>query len=87
MDRGELRGWIEDALARHDRDARERDEVNDPPTRAEILDSVWGRLPVDVRRRTSRAEAEASLMLLIVRRAIALRRDEPRPDPPALGQR
>jgi hypothetical protein len=84
MDRSELRRWVEDAIARHDRDAQERDEPTDPPTRAEILDSVWGRLPVAVRRQTSRAEAEASLMLLIVRRAIALHRDDPRPGPSAL---
>lgn len=88
MDRSELRNWIEDALARHDRDARERDETVRTPTREEILDSVWGRLPVEVRRRTTRAQVEASLTLLTVRRAIAVTRDtgpQAPADPPALG--
>ncbi len=84
MERSELRAWIEDALARHDRDVRERGETVPTPTRAEILDSVWGRLPLEVRRHASRAQVEASLTLLTVRRAIAVTRDAGPTDPPAL---
>ena len=45
LDRPELRGRIEDALARHDRDARERDEAASKVTVEEILDAVGGGSP------------------------------------------
>lgn len=74
MDRRELRAWIEDALQRHDRDVRERgedaaegDDVNVP----EIVDAVWGRLPLQVRRASSRAQVQASLTMLTLRHGIA----------------
>src|SRR5207249_7224776 len=51
VDRAQLRSWIQDALARHDRDVRERDEVVANVTAAEIVDAVWGRLPLAVRRK------------------------------------
>jgi hypothetical protein len=76
VDRSQLRSWIEDALARHDRDVRERDEQPTNVTVAEILDAVWGRLPLEVRRQTTRAQVQASLTLLAVRRGIALSRDD-----------
>lgn len=76
MDRSQLRGWIEDALMRHDRDARERGEEPSNVTVDEILDAVWGRLPLEVRRQATRAQVQASLTLLTVRRGIALTRDE-----------
>lgn len=76
MDRAELRGWIEDALARHDRDARERDESVANVTVDEIVDAVWGRLPLDVRRRTTRAQVQASLTVLTLRQGIALARKD-----------
>lgn len=76
MDRSALRRWVEDALARHDRDARERNETVANVTAEEIVDSVWGRLPLDVRRQTTRPQVQASLTLLTLRRGIALvRRD------------
>ena len=74
MDRGELRAWIEDALVRHDRDARERDETIERTTVEEILDAVWGRLPVEVRRQTTRAQVQAGLTMLTLRSGIALGR-------------
>jgi len=74
MDRAELRGWIEDALARHDRDARERDESVVNVTVDEIVDAVWGRLPLDVRRAATRAQVQASLTMLTLQRGIALAR-------------
>ena len=76
MDRPELRGWIEDALARHDRDARERDEAASKVTIEEILDAVWGRLPLDVRRRTTRAQVQASLTVITLRRGIMIAHDQ-----------
>ena len=76
MDRPELRGWIEDALARHDRDARERDEAASKVTIEEILDAVWGRLPLDVRRRTTRAQVQASLTMITLRRGIMIAHDQ-----------
>lgn len=82
VDRAELRTWIEDALARHDRDARERDEVVENVTAAEIVDSVWGRLPLTVRRRTTRAQVQASVTMLTLRRGLAMTRDAD--DPAAL---
>ena len=80
VDRAELRTWIEDALARHDRDARERDEVVANVTATEIVDAVWGRLPLAVRRTATRAEVQASVTMLTLRRGIAMMRtdaDEP----------
>ena len=74
MDRAELRGWIEDALARHDRDTRERDESVGNVTVDEIVDAVWGRLPLDVRRTATRAQVQASLTVLTLQRGIALAR-------------
>jgi hypothetical protein len=82
MDRAELRTWIEDALARHDRDARERDEVVANVTAAEIVDAVWGRLPLAVRRQTTRAQVQASVTMLTLRRGLAMTRDGD--DPAAL---
>lgn len=79
MERAELRGWIEDALARHDRDARERDEAAADVTVAEILDAVWGRLPLEIRRRTSRAQVQASLTMITLRHGIAMAREPERP--------
>ena len=64
MNRAELRGWLEDALARHDRDARERGEDAAHPTVSEIVDAVWGRLPLEVRRQVTRAQVQAGLTLL-----------------------
>jgi hypothetical protein len=75
MNRTELRGWIEDALARHDRDARERTETVDDVTADEIIDSVWGRLPLEIRRQTSRAQVQASLTMLTLKHGIAMTRD------------
>jgi hypothetical protein len=71
MDRVELRAWIEDAITRHDRDVQERAEDVGPMTVDEIMDAVWGRLPVAVRREVSRANVQASLMMLTLRRGIA----------------
>jgi hypothetical protein len=76
VDRSELRGWIEDALARHDRDARERGEAASKVTVEEILDAVWGRLPLDVRRRTTRAQVQASLTMITLRRGIVIGNDQ-----------
>ena len=64
MNRNELRGWIEDALLRHDRDARERGEDAAHPTVDEIVDAVWGRLPLEVRRQVTRAQVQAGLTML-----------------------
>jgi len=75
MDRTELRGWIEDALARHDRDARERSESVANVTVDEIVDAVWGRLPLDVRRTATRAQVQASLTVLTLQRGIAFARN------------
>lgn len=74
MSRAELRGWIEDALARHDRDVAERGEEVANVTVDEIVDAVWGRLPLDVRRATTRAQVQASLTVLTLRQGIALGR-------------
>jgi hypothetical protein len=71
MDRSELRAWIEDALTRHDRDARERGETVADVAVDEIVDAVWGRLPLEVRRQTSRAQVQASLTMLTLRHGIA----------------
>jgi hypothetical protein len=71
VDRAELRRWVEDALARHDRDARERDESIENVTVVEIVDAVWGRLPLEIRRQTSRANVQASLTMLTLRSGLA----------------
>jgi hypothetical protein len=71
VDRAELRRWVEDALARHDRDARERDESIENVTVAEIVDAVWGRLPLEIRRQTTRANVQASLTMLTLRSGLA----------------
>ncbi|HET6209686.1 MAG TPA: hypothetical protein VFD94_04845 [Jatrophihabitans sp.] len=67
MDVAELRGWIEDALTRHQRDARERDEALTGVSTEEIVDAVWGRLPLAVRREVSRSQVQASLTMLTLR--------------------
>jgi hypothetical protein len=76
VDRRELRAWIEDALARHERDARERGEDVGSVTVPEIMDAVWGRLPLEVRRATTRADVQASLTLLTLRHGVALLRPD-----------
>jgi len=75
--RSELRRWIEDALTRHDRDVRERGETVTNVTSEEIVDAVWGRLPLDIRRVTSRSEVQASLTMLTLRHGIARSRAHP----------
>src|ERR1700710_2328756 len=77
VDRSELRQWVEDALTRHDRDVRERDEAVGNVTVAEIVDAVWGRLPLEVRRRTTPAQVQASLTMITLRRGIAAQRSGP----------
>ncbi len=74
MDRGELRSWVDDALTRHDRDARERGETIENVTVPEIMDAVWGRLPLEVRRANSRGQVQASLTMITLRRGIAAQR-------------
>jgi hypothetical protein len=76
MDRAELRSWVEDALSRHDRDVSERGESVESVTVPEIMDAVWGRLPLSVRRRTTHAQVQASLTMLTLRRGIAAQRYE-----------
>lgn len=78
MDRAELRRWTEDALSRHDRDTRERGEThaNTTVTVDEIVDAVWGRLPLGVRRQTTRAQVQASLIMLTLRHGIAMARED-----------
>jgi hypothetical protein len=78
VNRAELRGWVEDALARHDRDAHERDEAVEGVTVAEIVDAVWGRLPLAVRRQSSRAQVQASLTMLTLRSGLAAHAAAPR---------
>ncbi len=85
MKRAELRGWVEDALARHDRDARERDETIEAVTVPEIVDAVWGRLPLEVRRQTSRAQVQASLTMLTLRTGMANAANDPEAPPVQLG--
>jgi hypothetical protein len=75
VDRTQLRAWIEDALARHDRDVRERTETVGEVTVDEIVDAIWGRLPLEVRRETNRAQVQASLTMLTLRHGIAMTRD------------
>jgi hypothetical protein len=76
MDRSELRAWIDDALTRHDRDVAERGETVGSVTVDEIVDAVWGRLPLEIRRRTSPAQVQASLTMLALHRGIAIRREQ-----------
>jgi hypothetical protein len=71
VDRSELRAWINDALARHERDATDRHEELHAVTVEEILDAVWGRLPLEVRRATSRAQVQASLAMTTLRQHIS----------------
>ena len=66
-------------MARHDRDVRERDESIANVTVDEIVDAVWGRLPLEVRRQVTRAQVQASLTVLTLRRGIAFARSD---DPP-----
>jgi hypothetical protein len=81
VDRSQLRGWIEDALDRHQRDALDRGEDVASSTVAEIVDAVWGRLPLEVRRDTTRADVQASLTMLTLRHGIAsTRKQSPRPE-------
>jgi hypothetical protein len=90
MTRAELRAWIEDALARHDRDGRERTETISDVTAEEIVDAVWGRLPLEIRRRTTRSQVQASLIMLTVRHGIAVTRENSGADAdadPAVGPR
>jgi hypothetical protein len=77
VDRTELRHWVEDALSRHDRDAQERSESVENVTVPEIVDAVWGRLPLQVRRATSRGQVQASLTMITLRRGIAASRTDP----------
>jgi len=76
VNRTELRAWIEDALARHERDTRERTESSANVTVEEIVDAVWGRLPLVVRRETTRAQVQASLTMLTLRHGIATTRED-----------
>jgi hypothetical protein len=76
MDRTQLRAWVEDALNRCERDVRERGEDVDSVTVTEIVDAVWGRLPLDVRRATTRPDVQASLTMLTLRYGIAMTRTE-----------
>ncbi len=85
MGPAQLRGWIEDALARHDRDSRERGEAVSEVGVEEIVDAVWGRLPLEVRRQTSRAQVQASLTMLTLRHGIAVRREASAEDRGRLG--
>jgi hypothetical protein len=82
--RAELRAWVEDALSRHDRDARERDETIEGVTVSEIVDAVWGRLPLEVRRQTTRAQVQASLTMLTLRTGMANAAGDPLEPPAAL---
>ena len=79
LDRAELRGWISDALVRHDRDITERGETATRASAEEIIDAVWGRLPLEVRRRTTRGQVQASLSMLTLRNSIALARTSAAP--------
>jgi hypothetical protein len=81
VERAELRQWIEDALNRHERDVRERGEDAGHDTVSEIVDAVWGRLPLEIRRATTRSEVQASLTMLTLRHGIARTRTEAPPPP------
>lgn len=77
MDVAELRGWIEDALTRHQRDIRERDEEVAGASTEEIVDAVWGRLPLQVRRTVNRSQVQASLTMLTLRHRFGAPADVP----------
>ncbi len=82
MDRAELRSWVEDAITRHDRDVRERGEVIENVAVSEVVDAVWGRLPLEVRRQTTRAQVQASLTVRAARSSSSARdRAEPTDSP------
>ena len=85
MDVAELRRWIEDALTRHQRDVRERQEALAEPTTDEVVDAVWGRLPLAVRREVSRAQVQASLTMLTLRHRFGAPPRMPRPRLPRIG--
>ncbi len=76
VDRAELRAWVEDALRRHERDVRERDEDVASVTVTEIVDAVWGRLPLEIRRASTRSDVQASLTMLTARHGIATTRTD-----------
>lgn len=48
------RAWIDDAADRLQRDEGERDENDASVTSDELVDALWGRLPVAVRRSLKR---------------------------------
>jgi len=49
-------------------------------TADEVIDAVWGRLPLEVRRATTRAQVQASLTMLTLRHGIVRSREQPRPE-------
>jgi hypothetical protein len=75
-DWAKLGSWVEAPFSPHDRDVRERDELVANVTAAEIVDAVWGRLPLAVRRKATRAEVQASVTMLTLRRGIAMMRND-----------
>jgi hypothetical protein len=77
MNRAELRSWVEDAITRHDRDVRERGEVIENVEVVEVVDAVWGRLPLEIRRQTTRAQVQASLTVRAARARGELRSQLP----------
>jgi hypothetical protein len=79
VNRAELRVWVEDALNRHERDVHERGEDLAGATVTEIVDAVWGRLPLHVRRIIARSDVQASLTMLTFRHGIARRRTDSSP--------
>jgi hypothetical protein len=84
MDVAELRGWIEDALSRHQRDVGERDEEVAGASTEEVVDAVWGRLPLAVRRTVSRSQVQASLTMLTLRHRFGAPAEAP--DRPQLAE-
>ena len=84
MERAERRHCIEDALHRHKRDVRERGEDVGHDSVTEIVDAVWGRLPLEIRRSTTRSEVQASLTMLTLRHGIARTRAQSDAPPPAI---
>lgn len=66
-------------MARHDRDVSERTETITDVTAEEVVDSIWGRLPLAVRRASSRAQVQASLTMLTLRHGIAMSRNHSGP--------
>jgi hypothetical protein len=75
VDRPELRGCIGDALDRHDRDARDRDEAASKVTVEEIVDAVGGGSP----RRGAAHDSRAGAGEPDDDHVTAGRRDSPRP--------